>query len=57
MRVHVEAELTARRCWIQQELSRVLGGPSRWHHRRADVLIDRRDWLGYLDAELVREAM
>ena len=54
-RVYLEAELVVRRRHAQRELSAVLGGPSRWHHRRADALIDRLDRLNYLDAELARE--
>ena len=38
----------------QHQLRGVLGGPSRWHHRRADVLIERLDWLDYMDTELAR---
>ena len=54
-RVHLEIEIVMRRRDVQHQLSDVLGGPSRWHHRWADVLIDRLDWLGYLDVELARE--
>ena len=54
-RTHLEASLVAHRRDIQRQLSDVLGGPSRWHHRRADALIDRLDRLNYLDAELARE--
>ena len=54
-RVHLGASLVAHRRDAQYQLSGVLGGPSRWHHRRADVLIDWLDRLNYLDAELARE--
>ena len=54
-RAILEAELVVRRRDAQHQLSAVMGGPSRWHHRRADVLIDRLDRLNYLDAELARE--
>ena len=54
-RAHLEASLVVRRRQAQRELSAILGGPSRWHHRRADVLIDRPDRLNYIDAELARE--
>ena len=54
-RAHLEASLVAHRRDVQHQLSGVLGGPSRWHHQRADVLIGRLDWLDYMDTELARE--
>jgi hypothetical protein len=36
-------ELVAARAEARHELNRVLGGPARWHHRRADQILDLID--------------
>lgn len=55
-RALLEAELTVRRRRCQHELWQVLGLPSRWAHRRADLLLDRIDWIDYIGAEWARGA-
>ena len=54
-RALLQAELIVCRRQTQHELNGVLGLPSRWAHGRADLLIDRLDWLDWLGSEFERD--